>query len=139
MDMEILLLNIVVLSLITNMILAIYGLLRKPSLIKKIIALSILNENVCLLAIYAGYRRNEPVPPVHKLPYSRDYTMFLVEHSVDPLPQALVITAIVIGLAFTMFLSIATIRLYQLSGTTNIHVLLKREIRVEEIEEEQEW
>ncbi len=89
------------------------------------------------IAIYTGYRRNKPVPPVHRLPYSEEYAAFLAKHTVDPLPQALVITAIVIGLAFTMFLSVMAVKLYQLSGTTNIHALLKREIHAEELEEEQ--
>ncbi len=49
MDIAVLALNIVALSLVANIVLAIYGLLKRPSLIKKIIALNILNERVCAL------------------------------------------------------------------------------------------
>lgn len=133
-------LNVLVLALVINILLSIYGIIRRPSLIKKIIAITILNDSICVLAIYAGFRISEetPKPPVHEIPFDNKNLIELIEYSVDPLPQAIVITAIVIGLAFIIFLAIITIKIYELSGTTDIHLLLKREIRAEEVEEEEE-
>ncbi|MEM4786273.1 MAG: sodium:proton antiporter, partial [Desulfurococcaceae archaeon] len=47
-----------------------------------------------------------------------------IKRSVDPLPQALVLTAIVIGLAVTLFLVFLTLQIYRTYGTLDI-----REIR----------
>ena len=56
---------------------------------------------------------------------------------VDPLPQALVVTAIVIGLALTLFLSITVLRLYEHLGTLNFHRALRLEEEAREVELEE--
>ena len=45
--------------------------------------------------------------------------------SVDPLPQALVLTAIVIGLAVTLFLVFLTLQAYRLYKTTDVREIAK--------------
>jgi len=105
------LLSIVVFSLILNFALSLYGLFYRPHYIKKIIALTILSDTANTFAIYIGYRRwiseggVNPRPPV--IPTTEVTPGVLSEfvaRSVDPLPQALVLTAVVIGLAVTIFL-----------------------------------
>ncbi len=134
MNQQVLLLNLFLLSIITNIIIAVYGFIWRPNLVKKIIALTIINDSVCVLLVYTGYRTVNPVPPVHKIPYNISYSRELLVRSVDPLVQAFVLTAIVIGLAFTIFLSVMALRIYELSGTVNIHKLLSIEVFEREVE-----
>jgi multicomponent Na+:H+ antiporter subunit C len=79
----------------------------KPHYVKKVIALTILGDTVNTFAIYIGYRRwVEQRPP--RVPVLTDLRPEAIEEfknlAVDPLPQALVLTAIVIGLAVILFL-----------------------------------
>ncbi|HDJ83420.1 MAG TPA: Na+/H+ antiporter subunit C [Desulfurococcaceae archaeon] len=120
--------TIVIMSMFVNIALALYGILARPSLIKKIIALTILGDSANTLAIIVGYRFAEPYPspPVlTKLPPSKSDIQNFVSVAVDPLPQALVLTAIVIGLAVTLFLVFLTIQVYRLYGTTDVRKIAK--------------
>ncbi len=98
---------------------AIYGVVARSNVAKKIIALTILGDTVNLLLVLLGYRFVErPAPPVvtSLVPTSRDIE-YLVEHGVDPLLQAFVITAIVINLAVTALLVFLAIHAYHRFGT----------------------
>ncbi|MEM4824135.1 MAG: sodium:proton antiporter, partial [Zestosphaera sp.] len=57
-------------------------------------------------------------------PSSEDLGRF-INQAVDPLPQALVLTAIVIGLAVTLFLVFLTLQVYRLYGTTDVRKVAK--------------
>ncbi len=122
------LLSIVFMSMVVNTALALYGILARPSLIKKIIALTILGDSANTFAIIVGFRQppnTNPIPPVmlwKPTPQNIDY---FVSHAVDPLPQALVLTAIVIGLAVTLFLVFLTIQIYRQYGTTDVRKIAK--------------
>ncbi len=131
------LLNILIISLITNTLIGVYGIVFKPNIIKKIISLTIFNDSICVLIILHGYLGPESIAPIHILPFDAENKELLLSYSVDPLPQAIVLTAIVIGLAFTVFLSITALRIYEVSGSLNLHYLLKTEI-VETVEPEVE-
>ena len=90
-----------------------YILLTKKNLIKMIIGLSIIDTGVNLLLVCSGYIR-QGTAPIFSKPGINPETM------VDPTPQALVLTAIVIGVAvLAMALSLA-IRLYQHYGTLDM-------------------
>ena len=90
-----------------------YILLAKHNLIKMIIGLSILDTGVNLLLITIGYVK-KGTAPIFSEPGLNPETM------VDPVPQALVLTAIVISVAvLAMALSLA-IRLYQHYGTLDM-------------------
>jgi len=97
----------------------VYGVLAKKNIIKKIIALTILGDTVNTIAIYLGYRvKGNPLPPI--LPYlhpSQQEISVFASRAVDPIPQALVITAIVINLAVTAFLLFLAVKIYQQYGT----------------------
>ncbi|UCG95468.1 MAG: cation:proton antiporter subunit C [archaeon] len=73
----------------------IYCLVMKRNLIKKIMGLGIITMGIHLLLITMGYREGIPpiVTPENLLTFSR--------YSVDPIPQALVLTSIVIDLSIT--------------------------------------
>lgn len=89
-----------------------YCILRKRNLIKIIIGIAITEYAVNLFFILVGYRMHGRAP-IH----APDQ---LVANMVDPLPQALVLTAIVIGLAVTALIASIAIRVYEKYGTFDI-------------------
>ena len=93
-----------------------YGLLAKKNMLKKILGLVILDNAVNLLLIAVGYRSGKGAPIL--LP--GDDPAAFVRSSVDPLPQALVLTSIVIGLGVTMVLVAMALRLHQRYGTLDV-------------------
>ena len=89
-----------------------YCVLRKRNIIKIIIGLGIVEYAVNLFFILAGYRLYGRAPILAK-----DQT---ISNMVDPLPQALVLTSIVIGLAVTALIVAIAIRIYEKYGTFDI-------------------
>lgn len=101
------LLMVTLVAMIVNFVLSLYGVFFKPHYIKKIIALSILSDTANTIALYIGYRKwIDGVPPTIPVITNRSVEGIydVVRRSVDPLPPALVLTAVVIGLATTLFL-----------------------------------
>ena len=89
-----------------------YCILRKRNLIKIIIGIIIVEYSVNLFLILLGYRMNARAPI-----FSPDQ---VIAQMVDPLPQALVLTAIVFGLATTALMVAIAIRIYEKYGTFDI-------------------
>jgi multisubunit Na+/H+ antiporter MnhC subunit len=89
-----------------------YGVLRKRNLIKIIIGLIICEYAVNLFLVLFGYKINGRAPI-----YAPDQKIM---NMVDPLPQALVLTAIVIGLATTALVVGIAIRIYEKYKTFDI-------------------
>lgn len=89
-----------------------YCVLRKRNIIKIIIGLGIIEYAVNLFFVLVGYRMHGRAPILAK-----DQ---IIVNIVDPLPQALVLTAIVIGLAVTALIVAIAIRLYEKYGTFDI-------------------
>ena len=99
-------------------LIGIYAVLVKKNLIKIVIGLSIVDSGVNLLLISIGYVKNGTAPI-----FSRpDLT---ASQMVDPVPQALVLTAIVIGLGVTAVALALVIRLYDRHKTLNINKIRK--------------
>ncbi len=98
-------------------IVGIYCILRKRNLIKIIIGIIIAEYAVNLFFALAGYRIDGRAPI-----YSQDQA---IANMVDPLPQALVLTAIVIGLAVTAMMVAIAIRIYEKYGTFDITKIRK--------------
>lgn len=97
----------------------IYGLLSNRNIIKMIVGLIIAEHAVNLFFILVAYRRNGRAPIL-----SADVA---ITQMVDPLPQALVLTAIVIGLATTALFVALAMRIYGKYGTYDIAKI--RELR----------
>ena len=95
---------------IVLVLIGLYGLMAKRNLIKKIIGLYILDGGVILYFVSVGYRSDASAPILERG----------VEKVVDPVPQALVLTAIVIGLATTALIVAIAIRVYEKYGTFDI-------------------
>jgi multicomponent Na+:H+ antiporter subunit C len=89
-----------------------YGVLRKRNLVKIIIGLGIMEYAMNLFFVLLGYRWNGRAPIA-----AQDQNILLM---VDPLPQALVLTSIVIGLGVTALLISIAIRIYEKYGTFDI-------------------
>ena len=94
-----------------------YAVIIKRNLIKIIIGLSIMGYAVNLFFVLIGYKRNAAFPI-----FSKENIILQQKNinMVDPLPQALVLTAIIIGLAITIILVSIAIRLYEKYGTFDI-------------------
>lgn len=86
-----------------------YGLLARRNIIKSIISLMILEASVIIYFITL-HGQMDKQPPIGDIP---------PEMMVDPLPQALMITAIVIGISVTAVNLTLFITLYHRYGTTN--------------------
>ncbi|HSM49795.1 MAG TPA: sodium:proton antiporter [Thermoanaerobaculia bacterium] len=93
-----------------------YGLLAKRNMLKKVVGLVIVEYAVNLLLVAIGYRTGRGAPIL--LP--GDDPALFAAGSVDPLPQALVLTSIVIGLGATMLLLAMVLRLHQRYGTLDV-------------------
>lgn len=92
-----------------------YAVMIKKNLIKIVIGLSLMEYSVQYFLIATGYVMGGS-PPIVDLPDITAQTATMV----DPLPQALVLTSIVIGLSVTaLALSIAIV-LYKHYGTLDI-------------------
>lgn len=90
-----------------------YIVLVKHNLIKVIIGLGILDTGVNLFLISIGYIRRGTAP-IFSRPEIQAARM------VDPVPQALVLTAIVIGVSVLALALSLAIRLFQHYGTLNL-------------------
>jgi multisubunit Na+/H+ antiporter MnhC subunit len=86
--------------------------LRKRNIIKIIIGLGIIEYAVNLFLVLIGYRSHGRAPI-----FSQDQEIL---NMVDPLPQAIVLTTIVIGLAVIAILVSLAIRIYEKYGTFDI-------------------
>jgi len=89
-----------------------YAVLRKRNIIKIIIGIGIIEYAVNLFIILLGYRLQGRAPIL-----SGDQEVL---NMVDPLPQAMVLTTIVVGLAVVVILTGLAIRIYEKYGTFDI-------------------
>jgi len=97
----------------------IYCIVRKRNVIKMIIGVIILEYAVNLFFILTAYRMHGRAPIFSD---KQD-----IVNMVDPLPHALVLTSIVIGLAVTALLIAIAMRIYEKYGTFDITKI--RELR----------
>ncbi|MDH5815377.1 MAG: sodium:proton antiporter [Candidatus Nezhaarchaeota archaeon] len=113
-------------AIVVIIVISLYGIVRGPSLIKKLIALTIFGDTANVLIIFLGFKFGEVYPPVLPTlkPTPEDIAWF-VSTAVDPVPQCLVITAVVINMAITMFLAFLVIQVYRLYGTTMVKKIAK--------------
>ncbi len=89
-----------------------YGLITRRNIIKIVLSICIMEYSLNLFFVLIGYVHDGIAPIIIK--GSENATF------VDPLPQALVLTVIVIGLATTAMLLAIAIRLYRKHGTFDI-------------------
>ncbi len=98
-----------------------YGVLSQKNLIKIIIGLGIMEYAVNVFLIMLGYRKDGLAPIMERGASLSEF----VSGAVDPLPQAMVLTAIVINFAVLALAISIAIRLYQKYGTYDITEIRK--------------
>lgn len=89
-----------------------YGVMTRRNLVKIAISLSIMEISTFLFLALIGYVEGGIAPIIDPADPVKVY--------VDPLPQAMVLTAIVIGLATTAMHMAVIIRIYRKYGTFDI-------------------
>ncbi len=97
-------------------IIGFWGMLTQKNLIKIIIGFSIVDTGIHLLIVSIGYFRNHTAPIL-------DETIPIAEATsrvVDPIPSALVLTAIVIGLAVTALMLSYAIEMFKAKKSLSI-------------------
>ncbi len=105
-----------ILSFIVVLI-GIYGLCTSTNLIKSIVCLNIVQTAVILLFLNIAKYTGTGIPIITKN----------IENTTDPLPQALIITTIVIGAAITALSLMLCIKVFHYYGTLDWKELIERE------------
>ncbi|MCK5823854.1 MAG: NADH-quinone oxidoreductase subunit K [Ichthyobacteriaceae bacterium] len=95
-------------------ILGLYGLLSQKNMIKMILGFSIFTTGVNIIMVAIGYVKGGTAPIL-------DAEGNAVAKFVDPVPQALVLTSIVIGLGVTAMMLAYVMKLYQDKKSLNIN------------------
>jgi multicomponent Na+:H+ antiporter subunit C len=93
-----------------------WAIVAKKNIIKKIFGLTLLNSAVVLLFVLEGSRIGDEVPILSE-------GIALV---VDPIPQALMLTAIVIGVCMTALALALAFKLYQATETFAVDEIRER-------------
>ena len=93
-----------------------YGVVVKKNVVKIVISLAIVEYGINVLLVLIGYR-SDGCAPILKQGMT---AATLAANAVDPLPQVLVLTAIMINLGILILLVAICIRLYERYGTFDI-------------------
>ncbi len=93
-----------------------WGMLTRKNLIKIVLSLGISETGLQLAMIAIGYIHGRTAPILD----SAVNRSLAVQQVVDPVPQALVLTAIVIGVAVNALMLTFVIQLYQKKQTLNV-------------------
>ncbi|AIF68906.1 cation:proton antiporter [Palaeococcus pacificus DY20341] len=97
---------------ISLILIGLYAILTKRNILKMLVGLSIMETGVNLLLISVGYVRGKSAPILSE--------GVSANQAVDPIPQALVLTAIVIGVATTALALSVAINLYERYKTLDV-------------------
>ncbi len=102
-------------------LIGLYGILARPHLVRKLMAMNILQVAVIVFFILIGYK-NDATPPIARTgdiaPVARNY--------VNPLPHTLMLTAIVVSVSTTGVALALLIRIYHRFGTLDETKLLEK-------------
>jgi len=98
---------------ISLLIIGLWGMMSQRNLIKLIIAFNIFNSGINLLIVSIGYFKGRTAPVLD----SELLRQQAEEMIVDPVPSAMVLTAIVIGVAITALMLVFTVKYYRRTGS----------------------
>lgn len=103
-------------------VIGLYCAVVKKNMVKIVVGILVMEYAVNLFLIMLGYRSDGVAPIVDKqyLTEGGRITDAFLSHAVDPLPQALVLTAIVISLGSLALMISICIRTYEKYGTFDI-------------------
>ncbi|MGD9265763.1 MAG: sodium:proton antiporter [Lysobacterales bacterium] len=97
-------------------LIGLYGVIVSRQTLKIVVSLLIMNHGVHLLLLLIGYRESGQPPIMDPGSTVADFAA----GAVDPLPQAMVLTSIVIGLGILALMVAFCVRLYERYGTFDV-------------------
>ncbi|UCG30147.1 MAG: NADH-quinone oxidoreductase subunit K [candidate division WOR-3 bacterium] len=108
---------IIFLSCIILFLIGLYAIVTKRNLIKIVIGFALIEYAINLLFALVGFRRGMLAPIITRVDMAHKF--------VDPIPQALVLTAIVIALGTTALMLTVALRIYSRYKTFDIAEIRK--------------
>ncbi|MFW5962779.1 MAG: sodium:proton antiporter [Bacteroidota bacterium] len=109
--------HIAILTGITVVIVGLWAMLTKKNIIKIIIGFSLFDTGIHIIMVGIGYIRGKKAPILDEAVNLQN----AAKEIVDPVPHALVLTAIVIGLGITALMLAYALKLYQKKKTLEIN------------------
>jgi multicomponent Na+:H+ antiporter subunit C len=88
-----------------------YAIIMQRNILRKLIGMNMMEASVFLLLVSVGYIQGGVAPTPGNNP---DVLM------VNPIPQALILTGIVVSVSTTALALALTVKLYQIYGTLNV-------------------
>ena len=107
---------IVLCSGLMLILIGIWGMLTQRNMIRMIIGFSLTDTGIHMVMVSIGYVTGGTAPIINDAVPIAD----AVNRVVDPVPSALVLTAIVIGLGVTAVMLAFAVRIYKARNTLNI-------------------
>jgi multicomponent Na+:H+ antiporter subunit C len=98
------------------LLIGIWGILTRKNILKMVIGFSLFDTGTHIIIVALGYVRNKTAPILNQPNLQTDTAHKIV----DPVPQALVLTAIVIGLGVTALMLVYAMKLHNEKKTLNI-------------------
>jgi len=99
------------------LIIGLWGIISQKNILKIIISFTIVDTSIHLLLVSIGYIRNRTAPILDSSTGIENASQKVV----DPLPQALVLTAIVIGVGITALLLSYALQLHKQNKSLEIN------------------
>jgi multicomponent Na+:H+ antiporter subunit C len=103
-------------AVVTMILIGLYAVVFRRNLIKIVIGISIIESGVNLFLIMLGYREGGVAPIFTSLPSGTTYP----EEMVLPVPQALTLTSIVIGVAVLALMLSLVMHIYRKYRTLDV-------------------
>jgi multicomponent Na+:H+ antiporter subunit C len=91
------------------LLLGIWGMLSQKNILKIIVSFTIFETGLNVILVVIGYIRNKTAPILD----TAELQTNTAEKIVDPIPQALVLTSIVIGLGVTALLLVYALKMHK--------------------------
>lgn len=108
--------NVATLTGMLLILAGLWGMLTKKNIVKIIVGFSIIDTGIHLVMVSIGYLPGRTAPILDGAVPAGEAAARVV----DPIPSALVLTAIVIGLAVTALMLTYAVRLYRLNESLSI-------------------
>ena len=104
-------------------LIGLYGALSNRNILRMIVAFSVANTGVNMVLVAVGYMKGRTAPILDEAVPAAEAAARII----DPVPQALVLTAIVIGVGVTALMLAYAYKLYEKKGSLDIseHTELK--------------
>jgi multicomponent Na+:H+ antiporter subunit C len=102
-------------------LIGLWGILTHHNILRIIIGFSLLDTGLHIVMVATGYVTGGTAPIIDEALSMADAT----RHAVDPVPAALVVTAIVIGFSVTAVMIGFAIRLYETKKTLSIDAFME--------------